>query len=107
MIPDKPALTVLMALIPAEPKPISIQPKAMTRITVKEWRKGGLGSGQVTSTAVSIEDEVPDYFLPLFEFIVSDISLKESREFNPFGKFAQLFPAATPNKLPPLRTMNH
>jgi len=37
----------------------------------------------------------------------SAMSLEESQEFNPFVEFAQLFPATTPNGLPPLRTLNH
>jgi len=63
--------------------------------------------GQVTSTALSIEDEVPDYLLPLCELMVSAISLGECLEFNPYVEFAQLFSATTPNELPPLRTLNH
>jgi len=35
------------------------------------------------------------------------MSLGECREFNPYVEFAQLFPATTPNELPPLRTINH
>jgi len=35
------------------------------------------------------------------------MSLGESREFNPFVEFAQLFRATTPNELPPPRTINH
>jgi len=35
------------------------------------------------------------------------MSLRESREFNPFIEFAQVFPASIPNELPPLRTINH
>jgi len=38
--------------------------------------------------------------------MVSAMSLRESREFNPFVEFTQLFPASTPNELPPLRTIN-
>jgi len=53
---------------------------------------------QVTSAALTIEDEVLDYLLPLFEFRVSAMSLGESREFNPFVEFTQLFPATTPNE---------
>jgi len=39
--------------------------------------------------------------------MVSAMSLGECREFNPYVEFAQLFPATTPNELPPLRTINH
>jgi len=39
--------------------------------------------------------------------MVPAISLGECREFNPDVEFAQLFPATTPNELPPLRTINH
>jgi len=39
--------------------------------------------------------------------MVSAMSLGENREFNPFVEFAQLFPATTPNKLPPLSSINH
>jgi len=39
--------------------------------------------------------------------MVSAMSVGESREFNPFVELAQLFPVTTPNKLPPLRTINH
>jgi len=63
--------------------------------------------GQVTFAALTIEDEVPDYLLPLFEFLDSVMSLGESREFNPFVEFRQLFPATTPNGLLPFRTINH
>jgi len=97
MILGKPALTALNALIPAGPKPVTIQPEGMARFALKEWRKAGLDTGQVTSTALSIEDEVPDYLLPLCELIVSAMSLGESREFNPYVEFAQLFLATTPN----------
>jgi len=107
MILGKPALTALNALIPAGPKPVTIQPEGMARFALKEWRKVGLVTGQVTSAALIIEDEVSDYLLPLFEFMVSAMKLRESREFNPFVEFAQLFPATTPNELPPLRTINH
>jgi len=107
MILGKPALTALNALIPAGPKLITIQPEEMARFALKEWRKAGLTTGQVTSAALFIEDEAPDYLLPLFEFLVSAMSLGESREFNPFVEFAQLFPATTPNELPPLRTINY
>jgi len=107
MILGKPALTDLNALIPVGPKPVTIQPEGMARFALKEWRKAGLAMGQVTSAALFIEDEAPDYLLPLFEFMVSSMSLGESREFNPFVEFDQLFPATIPNELPPLRTINH
>jgi len=107
MILGKPALTALNALIPAGPKPVTIQPDGMACFTLKEWRKAGLATGQVTSVALFIEDEVSDYLLPLFKFMVSAMSIRENREFNPFVEFAQLFPATTPNELPPLRTINH
>jgi len=107
MILGKPALTALNALIPAGPKPVTIQPEGMPRFALKEWRKGGLATEQVTSAALFIEDEAPDYLLPPFEFIVSAVSVGQKREFNPFVKFAQLFPATTPNELPPLKTINH
>jgi len=107
MILGKPALTALNALIPAGPKPVTIQPEGMARSALKEWRKAGLARGQVTSTTLLIEDEVPDYLLPLCELMVSAMSLGECREFNRYVEFAQLFPATTPNELPPLRTINH
>jgi len=107
MILCKPALTALNALIPAGPKPVTIQPEGMARFALKEWRKAGLATGQVTSAALFIEDEAPDYLLPLVEFMVSAMSLGENQEFNPFVEFAQLFPATTPNELPPLKTINH
>jgi len=107
IILGKPALTALNALIPAEPKPVTIQPEKMAHFALKEWRKAGLATGQVTSAALFIEDEVPDYLLPLFEFMVSAMNLGESREFNPFVEFAQLFTATTPNELPPFRTINN
>jgi len=107
MILGKPVLTVLNALIPARPKPVPIQPEGMARFTLTEWRKAGLATGQFTSAALFIEDEALDCLLPLFEFMVSAMSLGESREFNPFIEFAQLFPATTPNELPRLRTINH
>jgi len=106
MILGKPALTALNALIPAEPKPVTIQPEGMAHFALKEWRKSGVGMGQVTSSALTIEDEVPDYLLPLFEFMVSAMSLGESREFNLFVKFTHLFLTTTLNELPPLRTIN-
>ena len=106
MILGKPALTALNALIPAGPKPVTIQPVGMACFALKEWRKAGLATRQVTSAALLIEDEALDYFLPLFEFMVSAMSLRENREFNPFVEFAQLFPVTTPNELPPLRTIS-
>jgi len=107
MILGKPALIALNPLIPAGPKPVTIQPEGMARFALKEWRKAVLATGQVTSAALFIEEEAPDHLLPLFGFMVSAMSLAENREFNPFVEFAQLFPATTPNKLPPLRTINH
>jgi len=107
MILGKPALTALNAFFPAGPRHVTIQPEEMARFALKEWRKSGLPIGQVTFAALTIEGEVSDYLLPLFEFMVSAMSLGESREFNPFIKFAQLFPATTPKDLPPLRTINH
>ena len=107
MILGKPVLTALNALIPATPKPVTIQPEGMACFALQEWRKAGLATGQVTSSARTIEDEVSDYLLPLFEFIVSAMSLGESQEFNPYVEFIQLFPATTLNELPPLRTINH
>ena len=74
MILGKPAHTALNALIPAGPKPVIIQPEGMARFALKEWRKAGLAMGQLTSAALFIEDEVPDYLLPLFEFIVSGMT---------------------------------
>jgi len=79
----------------------------MAGFALKEWRKAGLATGQVTSAALIIEDEVPDYLLPLFDFMVSAMSLWESQEFNPFVELAHLFPVTIPNELPPLRTINH
>jgi len=107
MILGKPALPALNALIQAGPMPVTIQPEGMACFVLKEWRKAGHSAGQVTSAALFIGDEAPDYFLPLFAFIVSAMSLRESREFNPFVEFAQLFPTTIPNELPPLRTINH
>jgi len=37
MILDKPALTALNALIPAGPKPVTIQPERMARFLLREW----------------------------------------------------------------------
>jgi len=107
MILGKPALTALNASIPAGPKPVTIQPEGMARFALKEWRKAGLATGQVKSAVLTIEDEVSDYLLPLFEFMVSASSLGESREFSPYVEFAQLFAATTSNELPPFRTINH
>jgi len=107
VILGKLALTALNALIPAGPKPITIQPEGMAHFALKEWRKVGLATGQVISAALNIENEVSDCLLPRFEFMVSAISLGESREFNPFVEFAQLFLGTTPNEWPPLRTINH
>ena len=107
MILGKPAFTALNALILTGPKHVTIQPEGMALFAYKDWRKAGLAMGQVTSTALSTEDEVPHYLLLLFEFMVSATSLGESRQFNPFVEFALLFPPTTPNELPPLRTINH
>jgi len=107
MILGKPVFTALNALIPAGPKPVTIQPEGMARFAFKEWRKAGLATGQVTSAALLIEEQAPDHLLPLFGFVVSAMSLGENREFNPFVEFAQLFPATTRNELPPIRTINH
>jgi len=107
MILGKPMLTALNAIIPAGPKPVTIQPEGMARFALKEWRKARLGMEQVTSVALIREDEVSDYLLPLFEFMVSAMSPGESREFNHLVEFAQLFPATTPNELTPLGTINH
>jgi len=107
MILGKLALTGLNALIPAGPKPLTIQPEGMARFARKEWRKAGLATGQVTSAALFSEDEAQDYFLPFFEFMVSAMSLGESQEFNPYIEFTKLFAATTRNELPPLGTINH
>jgi len=107
MILGKPALTVLNALIPAGPKPVTIQPEGIARFALKEWRKAGLATGQVTSAALFIEEEAPDHLLPLIGFMVPAMSFGENREFKCFVEFAQLFPATTPNELPPHRTINH
>jgi len=88
MILGKPAFTALNALISAGPKPVTIQPEGMACFALKKWRMAGLTTGQVTSAALTIEDEVSDYLLPLFEFMVSAMSLREIREFNPFFEFA-------------------
>jgi len=83
MILVKPALTALNPLIPAGPKPNTIQPEGMEHVILKERRKAGLATGQVTSAELTIEDEVSDYLLPLFEFMVSAMSFGESWELNP------------------------
>jgi len=49
----------------------------MPCFTIKKWQKVGLATGQVTSAVLSIEDKVPDYFLPLVEFIVSVINMED------------------------------
>jgi len=79
----------------------------MARFALKEWRNAELAMGQVTSAALFIEDGSPDYHQPLFEFMVSAMSLEKSGEFNPFIELALLLPANTSNELPPLRTINH
>ena len=79
MILGNPALTALNALIPAGPKPITIQPEGMAPFALKEWRKAGLATGQVTSATLFIEDEVPDHLLLLFGFMVSAMSVGENR----------------------------
>ena len=79
----------------------------MACFQLKEWRKAGLAMGQVTSAALIIEDEVSNYLLLVFKFMVSAISLRENREFSHFIEFAHLFPATTLNDLPPFRTTNH
>jgi len=107
MILGKPTLTALNALISAGAKPVTIQAEGMARFALKEWRKAGLTIGQVTSAALLIEDEVPYYLLPLCELMVSAMSLRECRQFNPYVEFAQLLPATIPNELLPLRTINH
>jgi len=107
IILGKPALSALNTLNPAGLKPVTIQPEGIAPFALKELRKAGLPTGQVTSAALTIEDEVLDYLLPLFEFMVSAMSLGESREINPFVEFAHLFLATTPNKWPPLGTINH
>jgi len=42
----KAVLTALNALIPAGPKPVTIQPKGMARFALKDWRKAGLATRQ-------------------------------------------------------------
>ena len=56
MILGKLALMALKGLIPAGPKPVTIQPEGMAHFAHKEWRKAGLATGQVTSAALFIED---------------------------------------------------
>jgi len=107
MILGKPALTALNDLISAGPKPAPIQLEGISHFALKEWRKAGLITGQVTSIAHCIKDEVKDNLLALFEFMVSGMSLGESQEFNPSVEFVQLFPATTLNEFPLLRTINH
>jgi len=46
MITGTLALTALIALIPAGPKPVTIQPEGMARFVLKEWRKAGLARGK-------------------------------------------------------------
>ena len=101
------ALIGVNALMPAGTKAVPIQHEGMASFALKEWRKVGLDAGQIASATLTIEGEVSDYLLPLFEFMLSTMSFGESREFNPFVEFAQLFPATIPNELPPLRTINH
>jgi len=45
MILGKLALTALNALIPAGPKPVTIQPEGMARFALKEWGKAGFATG--------------------------------------------------------------
>jgi len=99
--------TALNPLIPAGLKPVTIQPEGMAQFALKEWRKVGLPTGQVTAVTLTIEDEVSDNLLWLFEFTVSAMSLGESQEFNSYIEFTQFFLTTAPNKLPPLRTINH
>jgi len=56
MILGKPALTALNTLIPAGPKPVTIQPEGMARVAFKQWRKARLATREVTSATLSIED---------------------------------------------------
>jgi len=106
MILGKLALTALNALIPARPNPVIIQPEGMARFVLKEWRNAGHATGQVPSAALFIEDEASYYLLPLFEFLISPMSLRESWEFNPFVEFTQLLPATILNEFPLLRNIN-
>jgi len=77
MILDNPVLTPLNALIPPGPKPVTIQTEGMALFPLKEWRKAVLGTGQVISAALFLEDESSNYLLPLFEFMVLAMSLGE------------------------------
>ena len=56
MILGKPVHIALNALIPAGPKPVTIQSEGMARFALKEWRKAGLATGQVTSAALFIDE---------------------------------------------------
>jgi len=85
---NKAVLTALNALFPAGPKPVIIQPEGMACFPRKESGRAGRAMWQVTSSGFSIEDEVPDYLLPLFKFIVSAMSYGERREFNALVEFA-------------------
>jgi len=82
------ALTALKALILAGLKPVTIQHEDMTHFALKEFRKAGLATGQVTSAPLPIEDELSDYLLLHFKFMILAISLGENWEFNPFTEFA-------------------
>jgi len=97
MILCKQGLTGLNALFPAGPKPVTIQVEGITSFALKEWSKAGLAMWQVTSAALTIEDEVSHYLLPVFEFMVLAMSVKESQECNLFVRFTQLFPATISN----------
>jgi len=101
------AVTALNDLIPPGPRPVTIQTEGMAHFALKEWRKVCVATGQVLYAALSIEVKVPDYHLPVFESIVSAMCFGESQEFNRLFIFAQLFPATTPNELPPHRIINH
>jgi len=107
MILGKLAPTVLNTLIPAGLKYVTIQPEGMAYFALKEWRKAWLVTGQVSSAALSIVDEISDYLLPLFEFMVSGMNLRESQEFKSFVELVHLFSATIPNKLPSLVTINY
>jgi len=104
---DNLVITVLRTLIPAGPKAVTIQPEEMVCFALKECIKGGLASRQVTSAALSIEDEVLDYLLPVCKFMVSDMNLGERLEFNLLVEITQLVPATISNELLSLRTINH
>jgi len=84
MILRKSALTALNALIPAGPKPVTIQPEGMGPFALMECRNVGLAMEQVTSAALTIGDKVSDCLLPVFEFMVLAWSLRENPEFNSF-----------------------